>query len=597
MSSETKICQNCKSSFTIEPDDFSFYEKIQVPAPTWCPECRMVRRLLWRNEYNFYKRPCNAPGHTEEVVSLYSPEAPRQVFDQKFWWSDGWDPIAYSKEYDFSRPFFEQFRELMQRVPVSNLMGNYATLVRSEYTNWGGGLKDCYLTTDSDYVENSAYGSGIFDSKECFDCDTTSGSELCYDGFNLKKCYRAVSCVNCHESSDILFCKGCLGCNHCFGCMNLRNKSYHIFNRPYPKEEYERKVAELWDGSWSAFKKNQAAASELWIRHPHKNLRGLHNSNSFGDYIYNSKNTEFGFLVQNVEDSKYVALIHSPGTKDCYDYTDWGENAERLYECITVGLGAYNVRFSHMVFNSVRDIEYSFYCCTSANLFGCVGVRNKQYCILNKQYTKEEYEDMVPRIIQHMNDMPYVDEKDRVYRYGEFFPPEIAPFTYDEAVTHEYFPATEEEAIKRGYRWKGQEKKDYGITISHAALPERISEVPKTIVNEVIGCAHEGKCNHGCTVAFRIVPQELAFYRRMNLPLPRLCFKCRHFERVLHRNPFKLWHRTCQCAGMKSENGVHQNAAVHPHGASRCPNEFETSYSPERKEIVYCEQCYSAEVA
>ena len=43
---ENRICQNCKSEFIIEPEDFNFYEKIKVPAPTWCPECRMIRVWL-----------------------------------------------------------------------------------------------------------------------------------------------------------------------------------------------------------------------------------------------------------------------------------------------------------------------------------------------------------------------------------------------------------------------------------------------------------------------------------------------------------------------------------------------------------------------
>ena len=35
MNQETKTCQNCKAQFIIEPDDFTFYEKINVPPPTW----------------------------------------------------------------------------------------------------------------------------------------------------------------------------------------------------------------------------------------------------------------------------------------------------------------------------------------------------------------------------------------------------------------------------------------------------------------------------------------------------------------------------------------------------------------------------------
>jgi hypothetical protein len=82
----------------------------------------------------------------------------------------------------------------------------------------------------------------------------------------------------------------------------------------------------------------------------------------------------------------------------------------------------------------------------------------------------------------------------------------------------------------------------------------------------------------------------------MNLPLPRLCPNCRHYQRLKQRNPLKLWKRHCQCAGGKSSNGVYQNTVVHNHGTNPCPNEFETSYSPERPEIIYCEECYLKEV-
>src|SRR3989344_554759 len=54
MNSEIKQCQNCKKSFTIEPEDFAFYEKMKVPAPTWCPECRLQRRLSFLNFIYLY---------------------------------------------------------------------------------------------------------------------------------------------------------------------------------------------------------------------------------------------------------------------------------------------------------------------------------------------------------------------------------------------------------------------------------------------------------------------------------------------------------------------------------------------------------------
>ena len=103
MNSETKICQNCKKNFTIEPEDFIFYDKIKVPPPTWCPECRMVRRMNWRNERTLYKRKCDAPGHNEEIISIYHKDSPLKVYDQKYWWSDEWDAMQYGRDYDFSK--------------------------------------------------------------------------------------------------------------------------------------------------------------------------------------------------------------------------------------------------------------------------------------------------------------------------------------------------------------------------------------------------------------------------------------------------------------------------------------------------------------
>jgi hypothetical protein len=174
-----------------------------------------------------------------------------------------------------------------------------------------------------------------------------------------------------------------------------------------------------------------------------------------------------------------------------------------------------------------------------------------------------------------MNETPYVDQKGRIYTYGEFFPSELSPFAYNETIAQEYFPITKEEALHNGYRWKDADIKNYKPTVSFQNLPDHIQDVPDSIVNEVIRCAHSN-CTHQCTTAFKIIPSELQFYHTMNLPLPRLCPNCRHYERLAQRNPLKLWHRKCMKEG--------------------CNNEFETSYAPERPEIIYCEQCYQQEV-
>lgn len=281
--------------------------------------------------------------------------------------------------------------------------------------------------------------------------------------------------------------------------------------------------------------------------------------------------------------------------KDGHDIDHYGFGSELCYDSTSI------VAVSAVFFTTIAwhgyNIQYSDDCQDCNNIFGCSNLRNKQYCILNKQYIKKEYEKLVPKIIEHMNTMPYTDKKGRVYKYGEFFPPELSPFAYNETVAQEYFPLTKEQVIEKGYQWKEPEQRNYQITMKTDQLPDHIKNVSDSIVNEIIGCAHEGKCNEQCTTAFKIIPKELEFYRKQNLPLPRLCPNCRHYQRIKQRNPLKLWHRKCQCGGEQSNNKVYTNTIDHPHhGDNHCPNEFETTYAPERKEIVYCEACYLQEV-
>ena len=209
------------------------------------------------------------------------------------------------------------------------------------------------------------------------------------------------------------------------------------------------------------------------------------------------------------------------------------------------------------------------------------------------------------KIIEHMNKMPYTDKKGRIYKYGEFFPPELSPFAYNETIAQEYFPLTKEQAIEQGYKWKDPEQRDIKPDIYTKDIPDHIKDVKDNIVGKTIQCSHakvkedgtlEQGCNEQCTTAFRITREELNFYRRMNLPLPRLYPNCRHYQRIKQRNPLRLWQRQCMCGGEKSINGAYSNTAKHFHGKERCPNTFYTTYAPGRPEIIYCEECYKREV-
>ncbi len=598
MNSETKICQNCKQNFTIEPEDFKFYEKISVPPPTWCPECRMVRRMAWRNERSLYRRKCDAPGHSEDIVAIYPQNEVYKVFDREFWWSDKWNAMDYSKGYNFTKPFFQQFKELLDSVPRVNVFNTNA--INSEYGNHNEESKDCYLLFASIWNEKVSYSRGAVHSKDSFDVLESEKCELCYNISYGIGCFNVASSEHATGSNHSTFLYNCRNCSDCFGCINLRNRKNCFFNEQLSKDEYNKKIKELDLGSYKTYSEISEKFEKLKLGYVRQFGHFINAVNVIGDNVGNTKNCYYCFDVyEGAEDCRYVA--HGGwNLKDTFDGYGLGLG-DLMYEVIDTGIATSRVKFV-VVSRSGHDVIYGFNCHSSSNLFACIGLRNKSYCILNKQYTKEEYESLVPKIIKHMNDMPYIDKKGRVYKYGEFFPPELSPFSYNETIAQEYFPLTKEEAIKQGYSWKDPEPRNYQITLKTEDISDHIKDIKDSVLDEIIQCAHHelgnsvSKCNEQCTEAFRIIPTELAFLRKQNLPIPRLCPNCRHYQRIKQRNPLKLWHRQCQCNGAKSSNSIYTNTAKHDHSDSSCSNEFETSYAPDRPEIVYCERCYLREV-
>ena len=133
---ENKICQNCKKDFIIEIEDFKFYEKIKVPPPTFCVECRQQRRLCFRNERMFYKRNCDLCG--KSVVSRVSPDKKYLMYCTKCWWSDRWNPFDFGQDYDFSKTFFEQWRELFLKVPHISIFNSNS--VNSDWLSFSSSL-------------------------------------------------------------------------------------------------------------------------------------------------------------------------------------------------------------------------------------------------------------------------------------------------------------------------------------------------------------------------------------------------------------------------------------------------------------------------
>ncbi|MEW6617521.1 MAG: hypothetical protein AB1333_03855 [Patescibacteria group bacterium] len=572
MKQEKRNCQNCKGEFIVEDEDFQFYKKIEVPPPTFCPDCRIQRRLSYKNERTLYRRTCDKC--KKNIISIFPTDVKFPVYCPQCWYADDWGAEEYGMEYDSSKTFFVQFKELMDRVPRMSVYIDLGRTINSEYLHLTGPAKDCYLVFLADQNENCMYSYSIFYNKDLVDATKVSSTTRGYELINCENCYQTTYSSDCKNCVDTAFSKNCNNCTNCFGCVNLSNKKFCFFNEQLSEAEYKVRTSEFFSGSFVKTIEAEKRSAEFFKDFPVKYMHGNMNTNVSGDYIFQSKNVKNSFQVVGGTDNKYCQTLNMEPTSDSYDYSDWGNNATLMYDSVNCGEYITRTKFTYGAWLG-GDYEYCDVCIDSHNLFGCIMLKKKKYCILNRQYTKEEYEKLRAEIIKEMNERPYKDVKGRIYSYGEFFPSELSPYPYKDTAAFEYFPLTDNEIKNNGYVWREEDVREYMPTMKWSDLPDNINDVSDDILKEIIECAHtKDGCNDRCATAFRITPQELQFYKIMKLPLPRFCYNCRHYRRFRAMNPWKLWKRNC----------------------AKCGAQIETSYSPERGETIYCEPCYQKEV-
>ena len=559
-------CTHCQQPFEITDEDRRFLDmlspiigdkKYDLSPPTLCPECRQQRRLAQANQLNLYERKCDLTGAS--IISNYHPSSPYKVYRQEDWYSDKWDPFEYGRDIDFSRPFFEQWHELSLSVPRPAMHRGFQYDENAEYTNYAGKNKNCYLIFDSDENWDCYYSYSLQRSKSCLDCFRVRDSELCYECIDSIKCYNCSFVQDCDNCSDSMFLKSCIGCKNCLMCSNLRNKEYYIENKQVTPEEFQ-KIRSMLSG-YAQLMAARERFEKLKLECPQKYMQGIQNENVAGNYLTNCKDAHLCFDSNDLWECRYINQAFMQ-LKNCMDVQQCGDG-ERIYESCFCGYAAHSLISCVHMLGEPSDMFYTTYSPHSSNLFGCVGVMHKQYCILNKQYTQEEYEELVPKLIEHMKSTPHQEGTGQAGEWGEFFPIELSTFAYNETIAQDYYPLTKEEVESRGWRWLDDVEKRDQYMGPKVELPDAIAQVSDDITNEILTCEGTGK-------QYKIIPQELQLYRQMQLPLPRKTFFQRHRERMDMRLPRQLWERKCE----------------------KCQQSIRTAYSSERLEIVYCEECY-----
>ncbi|OGC82180.1 MAG: hypothetical protein A2V81_01625 [Candidatus Abawacabacteria bacterium RBG_16_42_10] len=504
---EKRICTQTNVPFTITDDEIAYLEERKLPLPTVSPMWRLRELFANRNEFNLFERTCSKS--SKKIISCYRTDAEFPVYDYDIWISDQYDPFTYGRDYDFSRPFFEQYRDLWKVVPRPSRVA--IGLEGSPYVNAVMNIKNSHYIFVSYEDQDSFYSYRLYRSRDCMDCIEVDESELCYECIDCTKCYNVKWAYHTHNSSDSAFLYLCRGCTNCFGCVGLKQKSYCIWNVEYTKEEYEQKMKAM---NLSSRKNLEQLQQKFWKFVKESGVvfdSIVQSENCTGAYIEHSVNCKDSYFLKNCNHVLNCHTIH--GGRDCYS-SRGAINGELLYYSAGVARNSYNTQFC---FNATMLID-SMYCNGilggGNHLFGCIGFSKKNsYCILNKQYTQKEYEELLPRILKHM---------ESTGELGKFFPLKYAEFPYIDSPAQVDFPMTDEEAEK----WDVYvlKQKAFTTTDKKVEIPDTIDQVDESICDQIL----QDQETHR---AYKLQKKELEFYKKMNIPVPVYSFETRNLKR------------------------------------------------------------------
>ena len=543
-------------SLSITPEELNFYRRIAprfgnesfpLPPPIMPPNERTRRRCAFRNQRTLHRRVCDLTAKPH--VTLYSPGTEHPVYSIDAFWGDGWDASDYGTPYDSSRPFLDQLAELYRRVPRLGMMNRQCQ--NSEYCNYSYSNKNCYLVFSSHYEEDCFHGNCSARNRSCADYHWIARSELCYECVFSSECYRSIHLDHCTSCKECAFCIDCISCEDCLFCANLRHRQYCIFNEQLSKKEYLKRRAEYSLATRAGFDRAKTIFfDEFRYTVPFRAVHQMGCENCEGTDHTSSRNIKSCFQADTTEDTMYSTYLGQ--TYDCIDVNYMGfDRCELSYQCI----GCTSL-YHGIVCDSCwhcSELLYCSYCFSSQNCIGCLSLKRKEYCILNHQYTKAEYERLAPLVLGNL-----IKEN----AWGDFFPASFSPFGYNETVAADWYPLDRAGAEALGFRW--QEPEPVVEPQAYAVIPENIHDL--VAETTVVKCEESGR-------PFRITASEIELLQQMGVPLPRRSPDVRQRDRLKRHSPWNLWTRKCAKTGV----------------------EIETTFAPDCREIVHSVDAYLKE--
>ncbi len=549
--------KHCEGEFEITQDDIDFLKMLRVPAPNFCPTCRRMKRFVHMNFSKFSKRACNVPEHNESIISIFPEECPFPVYDYQYFISDKFDAFSHGVKLRERINPYSTLLKLRKNFPMPSFLNKDPLSINSEYSNGGRDTKNIYYAFACYHSENVWYSGLMRKSKDIMDSQTISSSSYVYRGIFSDNIYKSSFIYFSKDCTDSMFLFDCRNCDSCFGCVNLRNAKYCVWNEQLSKEDYEDFIKSI-----SPFKRDSLVKykEKLWNLVKSLPINASRNTAVKNVNGVSLKNTRNVYDVTDSDNSEHIR--HSDGClshQDSMDILFSGGNSSMLYGTTNIGSQSSNVKFS-VSSKFSRDSEFIFNCNNVHHCFMSFGLRDKSYCILNIQYSKEKYYELIDKIkTQMLENGEYDDGLDM----------EFSAQAYNFSMGQIHFPLSNDEVIKLGGYVAKEPETNVGKTkvLIASEVPQTINLVSHDIINYAIKCEVTGR-------PFRITSSELQFYRVMQLPLPTI-------HPILR---------------------LEDNSRITPFGYSfstkcaKCHKSINSIFNPKEDFILYCEQCYQQEV-
>ncbi|MEI8129941.1 MAG: hypothetical protein WCG55_00345 [bacterium] len=507
MDTQEKTCEYCGNNFKLSSDELVMYGKVQVEFPTICITCRWAQQFAFWPFGKFRKGVSALSG--QSLITMLPASVRYPIYTAKEWWSDAWDPMEFGQDYDSTRSFFDQLKEVQEKVPRPHQQGTNSTGCDWCDDIWDS--KNCYLSRSCARAENVSYGYRGFDVKDSIDISHAFSLDNCYECTYSFNCFELYFSRNCRDCMNSRFLYDCRNCSNCTMCWNLRGKQYCIENVQYSKEEYFEKVKEYDMSSYQNLQHLQKRYTDILKTETiHRENFNINTYTSTGTYLADCNNCKNVFGWEESENC--INCLRGREAKDSIDLLGtWKVELCGNDSCCT---GGYELRYSS--WSEGRYSEYLDECIEVENCFGCVGLRKKNYCILNRQYTKEEYEALKEKIIADMRARG---------EYGRFLPYSMGLCSYNLTTAAIYMPEISKDyVLARGGYWDDQSE-DAVEGLATSELPDSIREVDATISKQPLVCPVTGW-------RYNISADEFQFLSRKGIALPRVHFDVRTKNRM-----------------------------------------------------------------